>query len=473
MPIQARNPSYADCVAKALSNSALPLSIDELLQEIAKEREIGAGARSAIYRAINKLFQAVQVAPGVFGWISNLLTENTVRHQLSTEETRRGYILLDELEHIVFYPEFFQRYRPENRQVTVELFGGPTLTGSAAIERKTWSLRLGHQLARWIDDLGGQSGDDLIIGVMDAREGRYTMRLQPHEIRDEVAIRARNMELARLAEELVIEDRRTRPAVPAWELAAKLIGRGVYAQTPPVDDLHYVLHEYSALRLTDGLGYQTDFSSKATPHARRFDSPSPATHDDDLGGTGNEGRGNEGNLMLDQPYNDDRSEADENSDEPDDIYGKDFFLNNRFEHGQHDDRDERAGDGFLRDTGNGGFGNSGFGHNGFGNGGFGGNGFDDNGDDDECEIYAQYLQIFSEHRRSGEQPLSHEDFHLLEAELELLVRLEQEFGRLLSEQERRKLDLADQLFIDPNSLADMDWDLPDGEDYEDPPFWQN
>lgn len=413
MPIQQRQPSYVDCVTKGLSQSERPLTIDELLERIGAERDLGAGARSAVYRAINKLFQAVQVSPGVFGWISCLLRGNVFRHQLSIEETRRGYILLDELEHIVFYPEFFQRYRPENRRITIELFGGPTLYGEAAIERKTWSLRLGSELCRWIDELGGQNGDDLLITVIDAFKGHYAMRLVPHEMRDEASIRRRNMQLARIAEELIVEDRRTRPAVPAWELAAKLIGRGVFAHLPPVDDLHYILHEYSALRLTDGLGYQIEPDSMPAPHAHRFDSNAIP----ELFGE------REGTRHMEQSFNDRRSDEDDES-----VDFEEYSSS-------HDD-----------------------------------NGYDDG---EDCEIYAQYLQIFAEHQRDNQPPLSHEDFHLLEAELELLVRLEIEFGRLLSDQERRKLELADTLFIDPNTISDIDWDLNDGEDYEEPPFWQN
>ncbi|MEX1018237.1 MAG: hypothetical protein WDZ49_01185 [Litorilinea sp.] len=421
MSIQVRYPSYVDCVADALSNAAAPLSVEELLERIGDQRPLGSGARSAAYRAINKLFQAVQVEPGVFGWISSLLQGNIVRHQLSVEETRRGYILLDELEHILFYPDFFQRFRPDNRRIQIELMGGPTLQGEAAIERKTWSLRLGPALSRWIEELGGQSGDDLLITVMDAFAGRYAMRLQPHEIRDEANIRRRNIELAELAEELISEDRRTRPAVPAWEVAAKLIGRGIYAETPAVDDMHYVLHEYSGLRLVEGMGYQLDVDGSSVPRNRRYDA-NMFSELTDLGES----------QPMNQPFNEGRSGP--GNDAEDDAEDYEDMLEDHF--AAHFSQNETLSDA-------------------------------------ECETYSQYMQIFHEHGPAGESPLEHEDFHLLEAELEMLVRLEQEFGRLLPVQEQRKLALADQLFIDPDSLADLDWDTSDGEDYEDPPFWQN
>jgi hypothetical protein len=416
MTNSARYPSYVDCVADALRASPHPLTMEELLAQIGERRPLGSGARSAVYRAINKLFQAVQVGPGVFGWLSTLLVGNIFRHQLSTEEIRRGFMLLDELEHIVFFPDFFQGYRPDDRRVSIELFGGPVIVAEAAIERKTWSLRLGSEFIRWVDMLGGQNADDLIIKVLDAAEGRYSVRLQPREIRDEKAIRARNVQLALLAEELVTEDRRTRPAVPAWELVAKLIGRNFFQGLLPVDDLHYVLHDLSALRLTEGLGYQLDMSRSTVPHARRYESTSLSDALD-----------RDESAHMNHDYQDNRPGA---NDEDDESHENEFYV-------------DGYGDLAGMDL------------------------------DDDCEVYAQYVEAFNEYKRHGEQPLPHEDFHLLEAELEMLVRLEQEFGRLLADQERRKLELADQLFIDPNSLLDMDWDMNDGEDYEDPPFWQN
>ena len=96
------------------------------------------------------------VSPGHYGWLSHLLSGAVFRHPLTSEETRRGYLLLDELEHTVFFPQFFQHYRPDDRVLTIELFGGPTIRAEAAIERKTWSLRLGQEFADWIDELGAK-----------------------------------------------------------------------------------------------------------------------------------------------------------------------------------------------------------------------------------------------------------------------------------------------------------------------------
>ncbi len=404
-----RYPSYAACVAHALSNSRQPLSVDLLLSNIASQRPLGKGARSAVYRAIGQLFQAVPVAPGRYGWLSHLLADSIFRHPLTSEEARRGFLLLDELEHTVFFPQFFQANRPEERVLTIELFGGPTIQAEASIERKTWSLQLGPEFTAWFEELGGQSKDDLLIQVIDAQEGHYQFRLNLREMRDERAIRHRNIQLALLAEELVAEDRRTRPAMPTWELVARLVGRGFFRERPPADDLHFVLHEYSMLRFRDGLGYQLDVVEADEDFSeRRQMAYALASDNDDYDLT---------SLLpttsLDSAWDAQRMQE---------IYVP-------------GDEDENA-------------------------------------EGDHCVSYQTYLDNLQIIVPDGD-PLSHDDFHLLEAELEMLVRLEQEFGRLMRDQEERKDYLATLLFIDPDEFLENDWDMPDDPDEASPPFWTN
>lgn len=400
-----RYPSYATCVAQALSTSRLPLSVDTLLNKIAGQRPLGKGARSAVYRAISQLFQAVPVGPGRYGWLTHLLAGTVYRHPLTSEEVRRGFLLLDELEHTVFFPQFFQSNRPEDRALTIELFGGPTLQAEASIERKTWSLQLGQDFTDWFEEQGGQAKDDLLIFVKDADAGTYEFRLNLREMRDERAIRQRNIQLALMAEELVAENRRARLAMPTWELVARLVGRGFYNELPAADDLHYVLHEYSMLRFRDGLGYQLESNDEDRDYEERRQMA----------------------YALAEDLQDD---------------GDDFQEINRRYPAPWDDEPVEPLNGPLF------------------------------GDEEDCATYQAYL----ESRRIMEPEsdiLNHEDFHLLEAELEMLVRLEQEFGRLLRDQLVRKEYLAALLFIDPDEFLEDDWDDPDDPDMSEPPFWAN
>jgi hypothetical protein len=399
-----RYPSYLSCVVHTLSTSPHPISLDTLISSIGRQRPITKGARQAVHRAIKQLFQAVPVAPNRFGWLSRLLDRNIFRHPLTSEEARRGFIMLDELEHAVFFPEFFQTYQPEERKLQIELFGGPVIEAEAYVERNTWSLRLGKPFTEWVNELGGQGHDDLVIMVNDATAGHYTVRLQPRESRDENAIQQRNIRLATLAEEIIADIQNGDEMMPTADLAARLIGRGFFRDSVPADDLHYVLHHYSALLFQNGLGYGQDL--QPTGVDRIFSAVAPHLAENAYGNAGDLLFGDFG-LDVEEPMDDlftDGSSAE-------------FF-------------------------------------------------------DDSCPSYEAYLHSFEETEMPGE-PLSHSDFHLLEAELEALLSLEEEFGYLLPEQLVRREQLAERLFIDPEMLLDNDGDGSEYNDFDDPPFWQN
>jgi len=411
MTNHARYPSYVNCVARVLSTSPQPLSVDALISNIENQRPITKGARRAVYRAIGQLFQAVPVTTSRYGWLSRLLLDNLFRHPLTNDEARKGYLLLDELEHAVFFPQFFQTSKPDERKLKIELMGGPTIEAEACIERRTWSLRLGQAFVDWIEETGGQGRDDLLIRANDALGGYYTLRLQPREIRDNSAIQNRNIQLALMAEEIVAKDRRVRAAMPTAELAARLIGRGFFKESVPADDLHYVLHQYSLLRFRQGQGYSLEEEEvRVAPDRRTL-------------------RGGAGRQSAEQPPNPFMSGPEELGYEWGELLA------------------EMPGEmpaELLEDT---------------------------------CATYEAYLDGYRDSDEGGE-PLSHSDFHLLEAELETLISLEYEFGYLLPEQQARKEQLADSLFIDPNTLLDDDADGSDYPDsdypaYGDSPFWEN
>jgi hypothetical protein len=417
-------PSYLDCVANALEQAGTPLSVDALVEQVKTQRPTGKGVRSAVYQAIGKLYQAVPVAPGTFGWLTDLLQGQTLRHPLNKLEVQRGNLLMDELEHAAFFPEFFQDHQPDGRIIRLDLMGGPTLEVHAAVDQDTWALRLGQEFVAWVDQAGGSAYDDLLIHVLDAASGEYSLRLQPREVRQEEEIHERTLLLARTAEAIISSDRKSRSAMPVWELAAALIGRGVYADPTPPDDMHFALHEHSTLRLQDDLGY-TKASRDYLRRERKDRGNSPARGDGDQppwreSGEGRGGGGVSGGFFgREMP---------------------DSFMDGDDGPGFWDTVEDNVAD------------------------------FSDM-EANQCEGYQFYLAEFNL-MMPEEDPLGHMSFHLLEAELEMLVGLEQEFGYLMSEQEERKQALAARLFIDPDMFygGDGDWDQSD---YSGPPFWDN
>jgi hypothetical protein len=395
-------------VARALSTSTQPLSVDAIVEKVRGQRPVSSSVRTAVYRALKHLYQAVPVGNEQYGWLTHLLQNNVFRHPLSTEEVRRGYLLLDELEHAVFFPQFFQTHRPDSRHLRIELMGGAVVECEAAVEKRTWSLRLGLPFSEWIDEQGGAGSDDLIIMVVDAQAGHYLLRLQPREVRDEEMIQERNMVLVAAAEELVTERRRDLEPVPTSELAALLIGQSLFLDATPPDDLHLILQRYSLLSLVNGNGYVIK------------DAPEVQSEGPDKGVN---------NSRIGERTYSRQPRRDEASNGP--VFGISDSSEEHMDYGPED--------------------------------------FD--GDPGTCQDYEEYLAQLSESGRMG-TPLSHSDYHLLEAELEMLISLEQEFGYLLPDQQARVDELADRLFIDPDVLRSSEQDAAD-DDFDGPLFWQN
>ena len=404
-----RYPGYLECVGQILQDAGEPLAVNQMLERIEALRPVGRSGRSAVYGALSMLFQAVPVEGNRYGWLSHLLAQTSYRHVLGNEEVRRGYLLLDELEHTVFHPQFFQQHERDFRLLTIDLFAGPTLEGKLQIQRGTWSLTLGRAFVQWLDDCGGDARDHLIIQVIDAELGHYSMRLQPYEIRNPRAISARNRDLAALAENLVEHDRRKRNAMPTWDLATLLIGRDFFQSPIPPDDLHTVLHKYSILNFVDDNGYGVRMPDDDMEDPVESDSVDP--------------------HMDHDPHATESAEMDEMMDLVDDDMLWGLFG---------EDAPEWQG----------------------------------GTEGDMCVTYDMYLSNLDSAERS-EPPLAHEDFHLLEAELEMLVALELEFGMLLPEQKARKENLGGRLFIDPDSMLDNGSDNADLPGFEDPPYWDN
>lgn len=246
---------YSSYIADALKSAQAPMSVEEIVQAVKSDLPQGLDLLMTVENALSKLYQAVEVTSGYYRWLMNSLNGTIIRHPLTAEEARQGFLLLDELEHAVLFPEFFQTHRSSDRILYIDLFGGPTIPAEAYIERKTWSLRLGPQFIEWIDEQGGQGRDDIIIMVKDAAAGEYVIRLHPREARDNSTIQSRNVQLTLKAEEMVREEQRISGSMTTWDLAARLLVNEIYCDSIPPDDLHCVLHQYSLLNFDSSVGY--------------------------------------------------------------------------------------------------------------------------------------------------------------------------------------------------------------------------
>ncbi|MEZ4711017.1 MAG: hypothetical protein R3A44_27715 [Caldilineaceae bacterium] len=395
-------PDYFTAIANALQAADQPLTVDQLVNSTVQHLpSSNEKPHAMVHRALEKLYQAIPVGRGKYGWLSTLLHNNWVRHPLTTEEAEQGFLLMDELEHAAFFPQFFQTHRANTRVLKVDLLGGPTIEAEAYIERKTWSLKLGAEFVRWVEELGGQGRDDLLIWVNDAHAGHYTLRLQPREARVDADIQERNIKLALLAEELIRQNRHQWDVMPTWELAAHLVANGAFMDSTPPDDLHCILHQYSLLHYS-GSGYmlksdvghagQSPDAMAMTPFTNPYDHQHSAKLDHDA-----------------------RMSTENDS------YTWD--LASGVEETQELWQVADAEDALLHP--------------------------------ENLTDYDAYLDSLC---RMGliDSPLSPDQFLLLQHELEFLVSLERQFGYLLPEQKNRQKELKALLLIDSRIMRDDD-----------------
>ena len=414
-------PSYAECVTLVLREADGPVSMDGLLAGVESMRPLTKSARSAVYQAMGKLYQAVPLGEGRFGWLTTLLRGNTFRHTLSKVELRRGVLYLDEMLHGVLAPDFFQTQRMDLKPVQLTLIGeSAPLSIPITIDRKVWALKFGESLGKWVSDAGGQPQDDVMIQVDDAEARCFTLRLQPREMRDTQALDQRNLEVALAAEQILSQDRKLRTIMPVWDLAARLIGQGFFRDPVPPDEIHLILARYSTLRYHQGMGYALADAYGALNLLGRPGERSRADIDPFLEP--------DPSLVFGQEYGfDDTSDMETPSLWDDD----DLTL---------------AGEADFLDP--------------------------DDLENLPCPDYQAYLDVH-ETLDFDDTPLGHDEYHLLEAELEGLVSLEYEFGYLMPDQEARKIQLGERLFIDPDSMYDNFGDDMDTSDMDGPPFWEN
>ncbi|MEM7129492.1 MAG: hypothetical protein AAF702_24380 [Chloroflexota bacterium] len=255
LPKNTQNANYSNMIADTLMSSPVPLSAHEIDAALGHSLPKGTDIHRLIEQTADTIFQVVQCAPDQYGWLSNLIKGSIIRHPLTADEAEQGFLLLDELEHAVLFPEFFQTHRSEARILYIELFGGPTIPAEAYIEQKTWSLRLGPQFVAWVDEQGGEGRDDILITANDVNNGQYMLRLHPREARDDSLIQSRNVQLTLKAEEIVRKIQKSKGSITSWDLAAQLLADEVYRDAIPPDDLHCVLHQYSLLHFDSNVGY--------------------------------------------------------------------------------------------------------------------------------------------------------------------------------------------------------------------------
>jgi hypothetical protein len=209
--------------------------------------------------ANNPQSSVVKLIDGRIGWKPRLISGATHRHALYEEDLAEQVLPLDPAVLDLLYPSLLDRARdPGSEDLQLELAGGTLseakvsysedlqleLAGGTLSEAKVsygddgWELVVDAPFWEWLERMGAEADDHLIITALDGQARRYGVRLERADERDEAAIEARNRALLAAAEALF--ERRRDSYLPDWQLFSALNANGFFHDpVPPAayDDL--------------------------------------------------------------------------------------------------------------------------------------------------------------------------------------------------------------------------------------------
>jgi len=258
--------SYAECVHRVLQAAPAPVSMDALIHTVGEMRPLTAkNVRSAMHNAIGQSPLCTSLGDGRYWWMPHLLRENRFRLHLSTEDLGQGRLSITDEARLGLLPNFFgARSRMGDLTVHIELADGPVLERPVEhLGDANWGFNPCPELVKWYKDQRVRSGDDLVLVVIDADASprHYRLEHQPAHQRDETRVKARNQELADAAYKLI----RRGHAEPAYNLAPKLVARGLYRNPCPPDALEEVLESDDRFRDAGLRGYARADDSDYVP----------------------------------------------------------------------------------------------------------------------------------------------------------------------------------------------------------------
>ncbi|HOG46204.1 MAG TPA: hypothetical protein PLJ35_09020 [Anaerolineae bacterium] len=243
MPHRGNGAEYPELVHHVVRDARRPLTIAEIVAGMQRLEPIhAANPRALVQRIVEQSNLIVPLGGAHYGYLPHLLEGNRFRQPLPEETQVQGFIELSPELMTALWPGWVEAQRKqETRPATLLLPGGV----QARLQRHfrlmgRWGLTAGPDLWRWLDEVGAQPGDDLLIGVADVEARNYVGDLQCRLRRDEQAIAQRNHQVADHAEQAI---RAAGGEILVDRLAPLLIAAGVYAEPIAPDPLLAILAE--------------------------------------------------------------------------------------------------------------------------------------------------------------------------------------------------------------------------------------
>lgn len=227
--------NYTDVVHEIVRDSENSLALNEiadLLTERTAENP-PKNARSTVRSALRSSGLVQSVGGGLFGWIPRLLKGVRVRVTLHSQDFATHHLHWDTDILITLWPAVEE---PETRRSRNDakwvLETGAEISLSLSEEGGVYTSDPGKVFWAWLEEMGGQPGDDLIVTASDPLNHRYEVTFESRAQRAQKLIEERNRVIKRRTEEF-LKTQRDNLAKPREIMAALIAGHGYHDSVPP------------------------------------------------------------------------------------------------------------------------------------------------------------------------------------------------------------------------------------------------
>jgi tetratricopeptide (TPR) repeat protein len=237
--------SYTDIVHFIVRDSEENLSLNEIVEKLSEvtEENPPKNPRSTARSAIRNSILIQSVGRDQHGWMPHLLKEARVRVTLQERDLSQSKLFWDTDALLTMWPAFDE---PETRRERPDIFW--TLESGAKIslslqeeEEEVLFSEMGSVLHSWIEEVGAQPGDDLIVWCADPVNHSFEVSYLGRSERNEKLISGRNRSVKRKMEEF-LATQRDHMAKPR-EIMASLVASRSYQDSIPPQSLSNLLPE--------------------------------------------------------------------------------------------------------------------------------------------------------------------------------------------------------------------------------------
>ena len=262
-----RPTSYTDLVYEVLKIADQPLTFHEIFEEVNRRRPITTkNPTGTIRNALTQGRQLVSLGDRRYAYLPNRLPGSRLRLPLTEKKPANHPLVYPGEVRDALWPSFFETQKRRHlRPVDAVLPNGDhALLAEELLALGVHGNRMPDALRRYLAEQRAADGDSLLIRVIDAEAGRCEVTFEPRRRRNDVAVAARNRDLADTVLDLLRERSGRFPV--EWELSRALLARGFYRADVPPDPLEAVLNADE--RFVDGGLSMWMLADEMTPELR-------------------------------------------------------------------------------------------------------------------------------------------------------------------------------------------------------------